>query len=295
VVTFGVLTAAATYLPTSNLLFTSGIVLAERTLYLAVLAPALTAGWLVARAWETRYRSAVLAAVGAACFLLGARSAAREGFWRDTRTVIIDRVVGHPENAFAQYRLADGLLQSGDSGRALAQYLTAYALYGGYSLFPARASQVALGLGRSRLAVAAGRRAFAISPADPNIAASLVDAFLTLHQPDSALAVARAGLGRNPLNQQMLALYLHTLERAGAPARAARLARARLDGLAGRFIAATATIDSLGLERLDDVAPETCFDLRQSLPMLGLLTPADTLAAKRLAADCGRAVPMLSR
>ena len=294
-VTFGVLAAAATYLPTSNLLFTSGIVLAERTLYLAVLAPALAAGWLVMHLWETQYRSSVLAAAGAACVVLGARSAAREPFWRDTRTVIIDRVVGHPENAFAQYRLAEALLQSGDSGRALAQYLTAYELYGGYALFPELASQVALGLGRPRLAVDAGRQAFAIAPADPNIAGSLVQLFLTLHEPDSALAVAREGLRRNPLNPQMLAMYQRTLERVGGPRRAVQLARARLDGVGGRFVSASAIIDSVGFNHLAAIEPAECFDLQQSLPMLRLLAAADTIAAQHLAERCLHAVSTLQR
>jgi tetratricopeptide (TPR) repeat protein len=294
-VTFGVLAGAATYLPTANLLFTSGIVLAERTLYLAVLAPALTVGWLVMRFWETPYRSRVLAAAAVACAALAMRSVQREPFWRDTRTVIIDRAVGHPENAFAQYRLADALLKSGDSSRALAQYLTAYELYGRYSLIPERASELALGLGRWRLARELGRRAFAISPADPTIAGSLVHVFFALHEPDSALAVAREALSRNPLNLQMLAVYERTLERAGRPQRVVQLARARLDGLAGQFVSATAIIDSLGLEHRGAIEPGECFDLRESLAMLRLLAAADTLAAQRLVGNCGKSVAILSR
>lgn len=294
-VTFGILVAAATYLPTSNLLFTSGIVLAERTLYLAVLAPALTVGWLVMRSWETRYRPHVLLAVAVACAALAGRTVHRIPFWRDTRTVIIDRVIGHPENAFAQYRLANALLQSGDSGRAVAQYLTAHELYGGYPLMLERASSVALGLGRYRLAHELGRRALAASPADPTIAGSLVDVYFALHEPDSALAVAREALRRNPHNLQMLAMYGRTLQRAGGPALAARLARARREALAGWLVSATATIDSTGLGRLEAVAPGECFDLRQSLPMLHALAAADTLAAGRLAAGCRNAVSMAPR
>jgi hypothetical protein len=294
-VSFGVLAGAAAYLPTSNLLFASGIVLAERTLYLAVLAPSLAAGWLVVRGWETRYRSHVLAAAAVACAVLAARSLQREPFWRDTRTVVIDRAVGHPENAFAQYRLADALLKSRDSTRALAQYLTAYELYGGYALIPGEASQVALGLGQGRLARDLGRAALALAPADPNIAASLVEVFLTLHESDSALAVARDAVSKNPLNRQMLALYERTLERVGAPPRAVWLARARLAGLGGRFVSATAVIDSVGLDHLDAVDPGTCFDLQQSLPMLSLLAASDTLAAGRLASGCGASVPTVPR
>lgn len=46
-VAFGILLALGSYLPTSNFLFTSGVVLAERALYLATLAPALVLGLIV--------------------------------------------------------------------------------------------------------------------------------------------------------------------------------------------------------------------------------------------------------
>ena len=227
--------------------------------------------------------------------MLAGRTVERVPFWRDTRTVIIDRAVGHPENAFAQYRLADALLKSGDSSRALAQDLTAYELYRGYPLIPRAASELALGLGHWRLALDLGHRAFALAPGDPNVPGSLVHVLFRLHRPDSALAVARAALSVNPRSPQMLAMYQGILERVGGPVRAVQLARARRDGLEGRYVAATATIDSVGLDRMDSVPLGICFDLRQSLPMLRLLAPADTVAARRLVADCANAVSMLPR
>ena len=294
-VTFGILAGAAMYLPTSNLLFASGIVLAERTLYLVVLAPALTLGWLVQHTWQTRYRPHILAAAVVACLALAGRTLQRIPFWRDTRTVIIDRAVGHPENALAQYRLADALEKSGNLGAALAQYLTAYELYDGYALIPQRASQVALRLGRSRLARELGRGALGLAPGDPTIVGSLVNVFLAVREPDSALSVARGGVLHDPLNGQMLALYEHTLEATRAPQLAVRLARARLDGLERRLVSATATIDSTGLDRVEAIAPGACFDLRESVPTLRALVPSDTLAAARLVAKCGNSVSMLYR
>ena len=47
---FAILAAIMAYAPTSNLVFLSGTLLGERTLYFAALAPAFAAGWIVQHA-----------------------------------------------------------------------------------------------------------------------------------------------------------------------------------------------------------------------------------------------------
>jgi tetratricopeptide (TPR) repeat protein len=312
-VAFGILAAGATYLPTSNLLFTSGVVLAERTLYFAVLAPALAAGWLVmvtlrstSRAVSDsaergtgiagqRLRFHVVALVSVACVALGTRTIARIPFWRDTRAVLFDTFLEHPENFSNQIRLADALVQSGDSGRALAQYLVALELYDGYSFLPVRAGRLALALGRLRLAVMLARQAHAMAPEHPDVAQFLADAFFAVGQPDSALAAVRTAAARNPMNRRMLETLGRTLERVHASAWDVELAHARIEWLAGRFVAASAAIDSAALEHTAQVGRPECPDLQQALPMLRMLEPGDTTAVQRLSSNCRETVAVVSQ
>src|SRR2546428_14007700 len=86
---FAAWASAVTYLPTSNLLFPSGIVLAERTLYLPVLLVAALAGWVVQWAltrWPPRR-----VGIAAAALLLGllGRTVTRLPVWRDNRTFLL--------------------------------------------------------------------------------------------------------------------------------------------------------------------------------------------------------------
>ncbi len=300
--TFGILAGAATYLPTSNLLFTSGVVLAERVLYFAALVPAVAGGWLLARSWDTPRRRVVAGALAVVCVAFAGRLVTRIPFWRDSRSVILQGFLEHPENFSNRVRLADALLQTGDTAQALAQYLVAGELFHDYSFVPVRAGQLAFAMGRTAFALDLGRRARAITPGHPTTARFLADVFLSLGQPDSALAVARDAVTRSPGNLSAARNYWAILQRTRAPAWVRDLAGARLDWLEGRLASASTGIASSwtagGIE-LPDHGP--CWDLLQSLPMLRMLAPteaesvATSLAARQARPECRAAGVKVAR
>lgn len=287
-VSFGILAAAATCLPTSNLLFPSGVMLAERALYLAALGPALAAGWLVTRASGRRQVRAGLAIVTAACAAFAIRTSTRIPFWHDSRSVVIEGYLQHPENFSAHLRLGDALLQTGDSTRALAHYLVALEIYHGYSFVPVKAGRLALASGRPGLALKLGRRARAMSPEHPGPAELLADVFLTLDLPDSAAAVARAAVVANPGNLRALENYRSVLARTRAPAWQQLLAAARLDQALGRLVAASARLDSAGTAYSPWTgSPAGCWELEQSRQIVRALKPsAVAVLEKRLRGNC---------
>jgi hypothetical protein len=121
--------AALSYLPTSNLFFPSGIVLAERNLYLAVplVAAALGMGmtWVAAR---RGLRPAVLCA--ALLLVLGVgRSFARLPAWRDNRAELLALLEDHPESYRGHGSAAAVLAGTGDTAGARREYRMADSLF----------------------------------------------------------------------------------------------------------------------------------------------------------------------
>ncbi|HKW39877.1 MAG TPA: hypothetical protein VJN39_01385 [Gemmatimonadales bacterium] len=124
-------TAAVAYLPTSNLLFPSGIVLAERNLYLAVLLVAALVGVAVERA-SARWGLPRVGLLTAAVILaLGWRSFARLPVWRDNRTFLLTLLEEHPESYRAHWSAAAVLAGVGDTGAARREYARADSLFDG--------------------------------------------------------------------------------------------------------------------------------------------------------------------
>jgi protein O-mannosyl-transferase len=131
VLTFAAWASAAAYLPTSNLLFPSGIVLAERALYLPVLLVAALVGWAVQWAWS-RWTPRRVGIVAAALFLvLAGRTLARLPVWRDNRTFLLTLLAEHPESYWAHWSAAAVLAGVGDTAAARREYARADSLFDG--------------------------------------------------------------------------------------------------------------------------------------------------------------------
>ncbi|HEV8265224.1 MAG TPA: hypothetical protein VGQ06_09740 [Gemmatimonadales bacterium] len=126
---FAAAVAALAYLPTSNLLFASGVVLAERSLYLPVLLSATAAGygfmWLE-RHWEARRAGLV---VGLVVLVLAGRSYLRLPVWRDNKTFLLTLLAQHPESYRAHRWAAHVLAEVGDTAGALREFTRADSIF----------------------------------------------------------------------------------------------------------------------------------------------------------------------
>lgn len=159
-IAFGALAAAIACFPTSNLFFASGIVLAERDLYLPVLLVAAVVGHGVLRArWAPRR---VGVAVAALAVVLALRSFARLPVWRDNRTHLLTLLEDHPESYRAHQSAAAVLAGIGDTAGARAEYARASELFTRDPHLDAARAFFLLGLGdtaAARALVAHGRDA----------------------------------------------------------------------------------------------------------------------------------------
>jgi protein O-mannosyl-transferase len=97
VVAYGIVFFAVALSPVSNVLFPSGVVIAERTLYLPSVGVAILAGWVAV--WALARRPAPVAAVLAAVALLFVvRVWTRTPVWHDDKTIAINALDEHPES-----------------------------------------------------------------------------------------------------------------------------------------------------------------------------------------------------
>lgn len=133
-ISLGIVWAAIALLPVSNLVLPTGILLAERTLYLASVGAALAAAGLAASAshWMASRigARAVLAAVVAVVFLGAARSVTRAAVWRDNERLLQQVAVEAPRNYRAHRTLALHLDRQGRLDDAAQEYRRSIELWG---------------------------------------------------------------------------------------------------------------------------------------------------------------------
>lgn len=134
VVAFGLVGTAIALFPVSNVLIPTGVVLAERTLFLPSIGVMLAAGGVAALAAERlRSRPMVcrMAAAGAGVVLIlaASRSASRQRVWRDNDTFWRQTVIDAPRSYRARHANAQILSAAGQREAAAREFLTAIALY----------------------------------------------------------------------------------------------------------------------------------------------------------------------
>ncbi len=140
VLTFGILWIAIALLPVSNILFVSGVLLAERSLFLASVGLALVAGAVaspvIERLRAAPRRARILGAVAGTLILtLGVvRSARRQPVWRDDATLYSASVVDEPESYYAHFLYAGELFGEGRLGSGEHEAKLAIVQSGGFPL-----------------------------------------------------------------------------------------------------------------------------------------------------------------
>lgn len=289
VVAFGVLAALVTYLPTANLVFVSGVLIAERNLYLAVLAPACAFGWGVSRVKEGHYRVAPLVAAAAVVLAFAFRSVERIPFWVDSESPIIGEQTAHPENFQTRVVLGRHVAALGDSSWALAEILVAGALLPNDPAAAILATRHAAVQGRHRLAFSEARRAFAMAPQDPVVISQLAAAHTALGGLDSALAILRYGIDPLPLSVDLVEQYRSLLSATGVARWRLLLVDAQRSWMTGDVVSASARLDSVAAEAAYDFTDAAaCADGRRAFGVVRSLNP---VLAESLALQASAALP----
>lgn len=207
-VAFTAALAALSYLPTANLLFPSGVVLAERNLYLAVALTAALVGlgleWALSR-WGAR---PALTALGVVVLAYGARSLTRLPAWRDNRSQLLTQLAEHPESYRAHLSAAAVLAGLRDTAGARREYRVADSLFAGDPHMDAARALYLVGLGDTTAAAPLVRRARGAMPHEP--IALRAQFLLELARGDraGALAVADSAVRRHPWERSWYVTYL---------------------------------------------------------------------------------------
>jgi hypothetical protein len=192
--TFAAWAAAAAYLPTSNLLFPSGVVLAERALYVPVLLVAAAVGCAVHWAQSRWTPRVVGVAVAAVCAVLGGKTLARLPVWRDNRTFLLTLLAEHPESYWGHWSAAAVLAGMGDTVAARHEYARADSLFDGDPHLDAARALFLVGLSDSAGARPLADRARRRLPFEP--IALRAQFILLLRRGERARAVALADTAR---------------------------------------------------------------------------------------------------
>lgn len=123
--------ATLSCLATANIFFASGVVLAERNLYLAVALPATLIG-VAALSFSTRRElRPTVVALGLLVAACGGRSIVRLPAWRDNRSQLLTLLRDHPESYRAHGSAAAVLAGIGDTAGARREYAIADSLFSG--------------------------------------------------------------------------------------------------------------------------------------------------------------------
>lgn len=126
---FGVVWFMIAISPISNTLFLSGVLLAERTLYLPSVGLAAATGWLVVRLSRERPRGAWIA-LSIMVVAASARTLTRNPTWRDNPTMLARLIGDYPHSGRSQWILGDALVLQGRTSDGLRSYRAAINLLG---------------------------------------------------------------------------------------------------------------------------------------------------------------------
>ena len=115
--------------PVANVLFPSGVVVAERTLYLPSVGAALLAAVVLERAAAAGRQRLAWGLVAALLAVFAVRTWTRTPAWRNNRDLFVDLHERHPENYRSHHFMARVYAGSGDHRSAVVEYVHGLRLY----------------------------------------------------------------------------------------------------------------------------------------------------------------------
>jgi len=218
-------------LPISHLFFPTGVLLAERTLYLPSVALALVVGDAVRASgrlsWPVRRR---LLAVGAVLVVaLAVRTALRNPVWGSTETVVASLERDHPESHVVLRDRARRALEDGRIADADSLYSRALDLVPRHYGILVEAAQVSAVRGDWPRAGARFDRAVALHPRAPGAYLRVANRLLEAGRPADAREVALQGIARAQPTAELWGAVARSWAEEGRP-EAARRARAAARG-----------------------------------------------------------------
>lgn len=125
----GIIFFSIAILPVSNILFLTGVLLAERTLYLPSVGAVLAVAWLANVLHEHARRTAPAALI-VVLALLAIRTVDRNPMWADTETVFETLVRDHPESGRVQWVLGEAYFKQGMPEEGMKAYQLAIDILG---------------------------------------------------------------------------------------------------------------------------------------------------------------------
>lgn len=168
VVAFGLAWFVVAVAPVSNIFFASGVVLAERTLYLPSVGAAVIVGWVMERLGVVGRRSSAVGingkharwwvrpvSVATAVLMMGAyavRTWTRTTVWHDDKRLVLTSLLNEPESYRTHLRAAVILVYRKDWAGAVHEYAVARTLFPGDPTVFEAAAMVADGLNQFGLA-----------------------------------------------------------------------------------------------------------------------------------------------
>lgn len=201
-VSVGLLLTGGAWLPTSNILFPTGIVVAERALYLPSVGLALIAASLSVSAAGRFGQRAVILVISLAVTTMAIHSARAAPRWRSNRDLVIHALQSHPESYRVHQAAARVYRRIGRPERALREYALGAELYPLDHYHLAEAGGYAIEAGEVRLGMAYLRQAEALDSANTLTQQLLATGLLTMDSAQAALGHARRSLTAGPTRAQ---------------------------------------------------------------------------------------------
>jgi hypothetical protein len=200
-----------TILPVSNLLVATGVIVAERVLYVPSFAIAVAAAAAIARVMEAQAhatpgwsRRAVALAVTALITILAARSIARIPTWRSTDAVFATLARDRPDSFRAQWYLARQARMRGDSTEALGRYELAISLWPWRQRLASEAMRFAAGTASPQRTHQLALLAVSLKPDDIDAIRILAGSALDIGDTATARAAITDGLKLRPDDDVLL-------------------------------------------------------------------------------------------